>query len=62
MTRRKKWMVEKAKNGEFYFKLIASNGQVLLTSETYSSKSKLEETLDTLKGKRMPMKIVEIDD
>lgn len=31
--------LKKAKNGEFFFNLIAANGQNILTSEMYSSKA-----------------------
>lgn len=31
--------LKKAKNGEFFFNLLAANGQGILTSEMYSSKS-----------------------
>jgi uncharacterized protein YegP (UPF0339 family) len=34
-----KFVLEKAKDGQFYFNLKASNGQVILTSEMYKSKS-----------------------
>ena len=33
-----KFALKKAKNGEFLFNLHASNGQVILTSETYQEK------------------------
>jgi uncharacterized protein len=33
-----KFSLKKAKNGEFLFNLHASNGQVILTSETYKEK------------------------
>lgn len=31
--------LKKAKNGEFFFNLLADNAQIILTSEMYSSKS-----------------------
>jgi len=34
-----KFVIEKAKDGQFYFNLKASNGQVILTSEMYKAKS-----------------------
>ena len=34
-----KFVIEKAKDGQFHFKLKASNGQVILTSEMYKAKS-----------------------
>lgn len=33
-----KFVIEKAKDGQFYFNLKASNGQVVLTSEMYKAK------------------------
>lgn len=33
-----KFVISKRKNGEFQFNLLAGNGQVILTSEGYSSK------------------------
>ena len=33
-----KFVIEKAKDGQFYFNLKASNGQVILTSEMYKAK------------------------
>ena len=34
-----KFVIEKAKDGQFYFNIKASNGQVILTSEMYKAKS-----------------------
>ena len=34
-----RFQLSKAKNGEFYFTLHASNGEVILTSEMYRAKS-----------------------
>jgi uncharacterized protein YegP (UPF0339 family) len=34
-----KYVISIAKNGEFYFNLKATNGQIILTSEMYSSKA-----------------------
>lgn len=33
-----KFALKKARNGQFFFNLHASNGQVILTSETYKAK------------------------
>jgi hypothetical protein len=35
-----KFVVKKAGNGEFRFDLVASNGQIVATSETYKQKSR----------------------
>ena len=33
------YQIKKAKNGQFHFNLLATNGQVILTSELYASKA-----------------------
>jgi len=33
-----KFLIQKAKNGEYYFNLKADNGQTILTSEMYTAK------------------------
>jgi uncharacterized protein YegP (UPF0339 family) len=33
-----KFQLKKAKNGQFYFNLLAGNGEVILTSEMYKAK------------------------
>ena len=33
-----KFVLKKAKNGQFYFNLLAGNGEVVLTSEMYKAK------------------------
>ena len=34
-----KFQIKKAKNGKFYFNLLAANGEVVLTSQMYASKA-----------------------
>ena len=57
--RGRKFVLHTAVNGEPYFTLVASNGQILLTSETYSSNQQMQDTLNTLLGKKLPVKIVD---
>jgi len=57
--RGRKFVTHTAVNGEPYFTLVASNGQVLMTSETYSSNQQMQDTLDTLIGKKLPTKVVD---
>lgn len=57
--RGRKFITHTATNGEPYFTLVASNGQVLMTSETYSSNQQMQDTLDTLIGKKMPIKVID---
>lgn len=44
-----KFVITKGKNDEFYFKLKADNGQVILTSEGYSSKAACENGIESVK-------------
>ena len=44
-----KFVIKKRLNGEFQFNLKASNGQVILTSEGYSSKSGCLNGIDSVK-------------
>jgi uncharacterized protein len=37
-----KFELKQAKNGDFHFNLLASNGQIILTSEMYKSKASAE--------------------
>ena len=55
--RGRKWVIKTADNGEVYFMLYASNGQVLLTSETYVTEENLWKTLNTLIGIKTPIKV-----
>ena len=56
--RTRKFVIKTASNDEPYFSLVASNGQVLMTSETYSTKQQMQNTLNTLIGKQMPTKVI----
>lgn len=44
-----KFIIKKRTNGEFQFNLKASNGQIILTSEGYSSKSGCQNGIDSVK-------------
>jgi uncharacterized protein YegP (UPF0339 family) len=43
-----KFVVKKTSNGQFRFNLVASNGQVLATSETYTRKSSALDTIASI--------------
>jgi hypothetical protein len=45
-----KFVINKRTNGEFQFNLKASNGQVILTSEGYSSKAGCNNGIDSVKN------------
>lgn len=56
---KRKFIIETAANGEPFYSLIGGNGETMLTSETFSSKQALLESLETLKGKRMPTTVID---
>lgn len=43
------FIIEKSKNGKFHFTLTAKNGQVILTSEQYNSKSSCQNGIESVK-------------
>lgn len=57
--RGRKFVLHTAVNGEPYFTLVASNGRVLTTSETYSNNHEMMDTVNSLLGKRLPVKILD---
>ncbi len=46
-----KFVVRKTSNGQFRFNLVASNGQTVATSETYTRKSSALETIASIKAR-----------
>jgi uncharacterized protein len=44
-----KFVISKSKNGEFLFNLKASNGQTILTSETYASKASCSNGIESVR-------------
>jgi len=45
-----KFVVKKASNGEYRFNLVASNGQIVATSETYKEKRSALATIESIKN------------
>src|SRR5262245_24917609 len=45
-----KFEIKKAKNGQFYFNLRASNGEIVLTSEQYKAKASAKNGIDSVKS------------
>jgi uncharacterized protein YegP (UPF0339 family) len=43
-----KFVVKKTSNGQFRFNLVASNGQTVATSETYTRKASALETIASI--------------
>ncbi|GAA4459477.1 YegP family protein [Phytohabitans houttuyneae] len=46
-----KFEVKKTTSGQFRFNLVASNGQVVATSETYTRKQSAMDTIESIKSK-----------
>jgi hypothetical protein len=44
-----KFVVKKASNGQFRFNLVASNGQIVATSETYVRRQSALDTIESIK-------------
>ncbi|MEV6489306.1 DUF1508 domain-containing protein [Actinoplanes sp. NPDC051633] len=43
-----KFVVKKTSNGEFRFNLVASNGQIVATSESYKAKASALNTIESI--------------
>lgn len=44
-----KFEIFKATNGQFYFRIKSSNGQIIAQSEGYTRKESAKDTIDTIK-------------
>jgi uncharacterized protein YegP (UPF0339 family) len=44
-----KYQIKKSSNGQFRFNVVASNGQVLATSETYVKKASAISAIESIK-------------
>ena len=49
MASHPKFLIKQAKNGQFYFNLTAKNGQVIASSEMYTTKSACENGIESVK-------------
>lgn len=49
MASHPKFLIKQAKDGQFYFNLTAKNGQVIATSEMYTTKSACENGVASVK-------------
>jgi uncharacterized protein YegP (UPF0339 family) len=54
-----KFVVKKTSNGQYRFNMVASNGQVVATSETYTRKSS---ALDTIASIQQRANAAPVDD
>ena len=46
-----KFVIKKTGNGQYRFNMVATNGQVVATSETYARKQSAVETIESIKNK-----------
>ena len=53
-----KFVIKKGSSGKFHFNLVAGNGQVIATSETYESKESAHKGIESVR-KNAPDAIVE---
>jgi uncharacterized protein len=44
-----KFEIKRAKNGEYYFNLLAGNGEIILTSEMYKAKASAKNGIESVK-------------
>ena len=44
-----KFALKKSKDGQFYFNLVAGNGEIILSSERYKSKSSAKNGIESVK-------------
>jgi uncharacterized protein len=44
-----KFTLKKARNGEIYFNLLAGNGEIILTSETYKAKAGAKNGIESVR-------------
>lgn len=44
-----KFEIKKSNNGEFFFNLLASNGQVILSSEMYKAKASAQNGIESIR-------------
>jgi uncharacterized protein YegP (UPF0339 family) len=54
-----RFVIKKASSGQYRFNLVASNGQVLATSETYTRK---QSALDTIRSIQTSAAAATVDD
>lgn len=45
-----KFEIDKATDGSFYFRLLATNGQIILASQMYTTKSNAEKGIESVKA------------
>jgi uncharacterized protein len=53
------FVISKSKDGQYYFVLKARNGQILVTSETYTTKQSAENGIRAVRGTATAAKVVD---
>ena len=53
------FIISKSKDGQYYFVLKARDGQVLVTSETYTTKQSAENGIRAVRGTATAAKVVD---
>ena len=54
-----KYKIKKSKDNQYYFTVVADNGRVLVTSETYKQKQSAEKAIEAIKKGAKSAKIKE---
>lgn len=54
-----KFVIKKAKNGQFMFNLVSGNGQIVATSEQYTEKASAKKTIESIMKGAAGAKIVD---
>ena len=55
-----KFEIKKSSNNQFYFNLKAGNGQVIVTSETYTTKQNCEHGIEVTKNDVSEAEIIDL--
>lgn len=62
MAQHPKFLIKQAKNGQFYFNLTAKNGQVIATSEMYTTKAACKQGIEAVKDSSPPAELEVMQD
>lgn len=55
-----KFEIKKSSNNQFYFNLKAGNGQVIVTSETYTTKQSCEHGIEVTKNDVSEAEVIDL--
>lgn len=58
-----RFVIDKSRNGQYYFVIKSSNGEIVATSETYVYKSSAKSTIESMKkGINSDSLVIDISD